>query len=112
MSKNLQFNTVLPVDLGADGERQFLDVRKPQARLNSGLTIPGAVWRHPFDAANWADEFEDGQVAIFCVHGHEVSKAVGGYLADKGIDVVLIEGGFESWREAGLPVVALENGDE
>ena len=112
MSKKLQFNIVLPADLGGDCERQFLDVRKPQARLKSGLTIPGAVWRHPFDALNWADEFAGGQVAIFCVHGHEVSKAVGGYLADLGIDVALIEGGFESWREAGLPVTALESGDE
>jgi len=112
MSKNRQFQFVQPADLEADFDRQFIDVRKPQARQNSGLTIPGALWRHPFDAINWAEEFAGGQVVIFCVHGHEVSKAVGGYLADLGVNVAVIEGGFESWREAGLPVVALGNGDE
>jgi thiosulfate sulfurtransferase len=93
------------------GEIIVLDVRKPAARSASGLAIPGALWRHPFDAANWVDEFKDMKVAVYCVHGHEVSQAVRGYLAEAGIDAVLLEGGFEAWSQAGLPVEPVADAD-
>lgn len=93
------------------GEITVLDVRKPAARSASGLAIPGALWRHPFDAANWADEFKGMKVAVYCVHGHEVSQAVRGYLADTGIDAMLLEGGFEAWKQSGLPVGPVADAD-
>lgn len=90
---------------------RVIDVRKPVARLASGQAIAGAVWRHPFDAMNWAGEFKGHRVAVYCVHGHEVSRAVRGYLADEGIEAVLVEGGFEAWVAAGLPVDRIGAGD-
>ncbi|KJS16641.1 MAG: hypothetical protein VR78_07200 [Hoeflea sp. BRH_c9] len=87
----------------------IIDVRKPAARAASGLAIPGALWRHPFDAANWADEFTGRQVAVYCVHGHEVSQAVRGFLTDLGMDAMSVEGGFEGWRQAGLPVEPVDD---
>jgi len=108
MSQIHNQTSVSPVCLkGLPGDFTILDVRKPVARATSGLAIPGALWRHPFDAANWADEFKAVRVVVYCVHGHEVSLAVRGYLSDVGIDAVIIEGGFEAWRQAGLPVEPL-----
>ena len=106
MSQFHNQTSIMPIDLAAmpGTAVTFVDVRKPPARTALGLSIAGAVWRHPFDAANWADEFRGGPVAVYCVHGHEVSQAVRGYLADQGIDAVIIKGGFEAWKQAGLPV--------
>jgi thiosulfate sulfurtransferase len=105
--------SVSPLDLVADGEAiVIVDVRKPAARAGSGLQISGATWRHPFDAANWADAFRGRRVAVYCVHGHEVSRAVRGFLEDCGVKARLIEGGFEAWRDAGLPVEPVGMSDD
>ena len=92
--------------LKAAPTRTWIDVRKPMARETSGEDMPGAVWRHPFEAAHWAPEFTGQRLVVFCVHGHEVSHAVAGFLRDEGFDVLVLEGGFEAWRTAGQSVVA------
>lgn len=112
MSQNHNQDSLSPVILAnAPDGWVVIDVRKPAARKASGSAMPGAVWRHPFDAANWADAFRGMRVAVYCVHGHEVSQAVRGYMADIGIEAVIVEGGFEAWKAAGLPVVAAERAD-
>lgn len=104
--------TVSPVELAMRGNQPvILDVRKPAARMASGLKIPGSLWRHPFDALTWAEEFKPGKAVVYCVQGHEVSMAVSGFLRDCGVDAAMLEGGFEAWRAAGLPVEPLERGD-
>lgn len=85
-------------------EYVVVDVRKDGARAQSGLTIAGARYRHPFDAQNWWTQFIGRRLVVFCVHGHEVSQAVCGFLCDNGIDAQCLEGGFEAWRAAGNPV--------
>ena len=112
MSQNHYLTSLSPVAL-ADSQDGWviIDVRKPIGRLASGSAIAGSVWRHPFDVLNWAGEFSGGRVALYCVHGHEVSQAVRGFLADMEIEAVIAEGGFEAWKTAGLPVAPLESAD-
>lgn len=85
----------------------IIDVRKEPARRVSMLTIPNAQHRRPFAADMWWPEFAGRSVVVFCVHGHEVSRAVAGFLRDNGVDAAFLEGGFEAWRESGLAVVAI-----
>lgn len=85
----------------------IIDVRKEPARLASGFTIPGSLRRKPFSADDWWPDFVGQHVAVFCVHGHEVSRSVRGFLADNGIAAVYLDGGFEAWRAAGLPVAPI-----
>ncbi|MBO6718768.1 MAG: hypothetical protein JJ913_12490 [Rhizobiaceae bacterium] len=82
----------------------FLDVRKEPARLESGETISGARRRLPGDVTQWREEFTGERVFVFCVHGHEVSQGVCDALLAIGCDAHFLEGGFEAWRAAGLPV--------
>lgn len=104
MSPNGNRNLVTATQLSSEtGASVIIDVRKPMARATSGMQIPGAVWRHPFNAANWVSEFEGKAVTVYCVHGHEVSRSVCGFLRDCGVDARMLEGGFEAWRIAGLP---------
>ena len=78
----------------------IIDVRKTPARQKSGFTMPGSVWRRPFLAENWWQQFAGQNVVVFCVHGHEVSKAVAGFLNDQGIEARFLQGGFESDRKS------------
>jgi thiosulfate sulfurtransferase len=89
----------------------LIDVRKTPARVKSGVTMPDAIWRRPFLAENWWQEFIGQNIVVFCVHGHEVSKAVAGFLVDQGIEARYLEGGFEAYRAAGGAVLAI-NGNE
>jgi len=82
----------------------LIDVRKQSARLASGFTIAGAVQRPPFAAESWRAEFKGQSVVVFCVHGHEVSRGVAGFLRDGGIDARILAGGFAAWCAAGKPV--------
>lgn len=112
MSQDHNQVSLSPVVLANSPDRWvIIDVRKPVARLASGSAIAGSVWRHPFDALNWVGEFSGNRVALYCVHGHEVSRAVRGFLADMGIEAVIVEGGFEAWKAAGLPVAPVESAD-
>jgi thiosulfate sulfurtransferase len=90
------------------GTFEIIDVRKEPARLRSKKTIPGARRERPFDAENWWPRHVGVPVVVFCVHGHEVSKAVCGFLADQGIDARYLEGGFEAYAAAGHPVTAID----
>jgi rhodanese-related sulfurtransferase len=94
------------------GDMRFtvLDVRKPGALRKSGQTIPGAAWHHPFAAAEWAGQFTGRSVVVFCVHGHEVSRAVAGFLRDEGCHARFLEGGFEGWLSAGGAFSQVEPG--
>lgn len=88
----------------------IFDVRKPEARRQSGYGIAGSTWHHPFDAATWVQQYRhrDECCVVYCVHGHEVSQAVAGFLRDNGIDAVFLEGGFEAWGVAGGKVERLD----
>ena len=92
--------------------RALVDVRKPMARAASGLLIPDVQWHHPFDAATWYTGYVGKSVVVFCVHGHEVSQAVAGYLRDEGVYALYMEGGFEAWQASGGPVERASENNE
>jgi Fe-Mn family superoxide dismutase len=100
--------TTTPTELSSNLHRTvIIDVRKAPARRSSMLTIPTARRRRPFSADTWWREFAGQSVVVFCVHGHEVSRAVAGFLADNGVDATILEGGFEAWRASGGAVEAI-----
>lgn len=109
LAKGFFMSNSIPISEAAAiiGSAMFLDVRKPHAHTDSGLSIPGSTWRHPFDALNWSSTLRNGPFIAYCVHGHEVSQSVAGFLRDCGHDCRFLEGGFEAWREAGLPVAGI-----
>ncbi|MEX0956552.1 MAG: rhodanese-like domain-containing protein [Rhizobiaceae bacterium] len=99
--------------LEAEHSMQFttlIDVRKEPARLESGLTIPGAQRRTHDTVMEWRGQFTGKSVVLFCVHGHEVSRNACAALVQNGVDARYLDGGFEAWRSAGLAVVPLEQG--
>ena len=90
-------NSIHPQEAFQSEESLILaDVRKENARTISGETIAGSIYRHPFDAYNWHRQFAGRKTAVFCVHGHQVSQTVCGYLRDMNIDASYIAGGFEA----------------
>ncbi len=88
----------------ADGQLQLLDLRKPAAARASGQWIAGAEIRDPFTFGH-DDPLtrSDRPIAVFCVHGHEVSRFGAAMLMLHGRTAWFIEGGFEALIAAGAP---------
>ncbi len=86
---------------------QLVDVRRRDAYEQSPHLMPGAVWRDPAKATQWVTEFDATRPLIAtCKAGHEMSQMVVAQLRVDGIDARVLEGGYEGWTKAGLPLVA------
>lgn len=87
----------------------IVDIRSQDARERDGA-IPGAhhvprtvlEWR--VASVNWRNGELDGRALVLvCDHGYS-SVFAAAALVELGRDAGDVEGGFEAWRAAGLPV--------
>jgi rhodanese-related sulfurtransferase len=80
----------------------IVDVRKAPAFAGDERMIAGAMRRPPDAVESWARDLPPGaEVAVYCVHGAEVSQGVAAALRGAGIAARHLEGGIEGWRRAG-----------
>ncbi len=86
---------------------QLIDVRRRDAYEASPHLLPGAVWHDAAKAKQWVTEFDVTRPIIAaCKAGHEMSQSTAAQLRADGIDARVLEGGYEGWTKAGLPLVA------
>lgn len=85
----------------------LLDVRKAPARRASGQGLAGAPWLDPMSLGHGHAATTGGPVAVFCVHGHEVSHFAVALLRLHGRDARLVQGGFEALVQAGATLEPL-----
>jgi rhodanese-related sulfurtransferase len=90
----------------------IVDIRAESQRARDGV-VPGAhyvprnvlEWRAD-PASDWRDPVvsdPDRQVIVMCNEGYQ-SSLVAATLKELGLDATDLEGGFQAWRRAGLPV--------
>jgi Fe-Mn family superoxide dismutase len=85
----------------------LFDVRRAGVFEQAGEIIPGAAWRDPVTVGKWARELpRDREVVVYCVHGHEVSRATALRLRSQGVDARFLRGGIDGWKAAGMPLAA------
>jgi len=86
----------------------LVDTRSGDEQREQRGVIPGAV-HHPLSVVLWRlDELpRDARVILICRHGRSSSLAAA-RLQELGFrDATDVEGGFEAWAAAGLPVDAV-----
>ena len=82
----------------------LLDVRRAGVFANATHMIPGARWHDPAAVATWAAGLPtDREVVVYCVHGHEVSRATALRLRATGVKARYLQGGIQGWQAAGPP---------
>lgn len=91
------------------GTLTLLDLRKPDALRKAGRGIAGALHRDPY-AFSHDDPLTHAKfpIAVFCVHGHEVSQYGCALLLLHGVDAVFVRGGFAALTAAGAAQEALK----
>ncbi|CCD87415.1 conserved hypothetical protein; putative thiosulfate sulfurtransferase (ChrB/GlpE-like) [Bradyrhizobium sp. ORS 285] len=86
----------------------LIDVRTKEDFAADPRLIPGAI-RHPaLEAAQWSAEFSGQSVIVICQRGAKLSHGAAAWLRVAKASAENLEGGFEAWKAAGLPLVAVE----
>lgn len=82
-----------------------IDVRRAGVYDAATTTLPSARWRDPAAIDTWAADLPSGDdVIVYCVYGHEVSRAAALRLRAAGIPARFLEGGLDGWAASGQPV--------
>lgn len=93
--------------INADEAVQIFDVRRRPIYEAANGVIPGAIWRDTFQVATWQSELDKSRpVVAACVHGHEMSQSAVTHLRSNGFNALALEGGYDAWIAAGLPLIA------
>ena len=94
--------------MGSKDAPMLFDVRKKPAFNESDGMLPGATWQDYETIASTIDLPLGALIIVYCVHGHEVSQTAASLLHEKGLNVRFLEGGYESYLEAGGMIVQKE----
>lgn len=87
------------------GDALVLDVRRAGVHAQAPTMIPGARWCDPAAVATWFREMPVGRdLVVYCVHGHEVSRATALRLRSAGLNARFLRGGLAAWQAAGRPL--------
>ena len=87
----------------------ILDVRIAEDIAADPRTLPGSVARDFRSVTEWAGDFTGQDVVVVCQRGLKLSEGVAAWLRHKGISAETLEGGFEGWAAAQLPLVKPEH---
>jgi Fe-Mn family superoxide dismutase len=89
----------------------LLDVRRSGVFEEAETMLPGASWRDPAQVGAWGPEWlVHGPVVVYCVHGHEVSRATALRLRAMGVPARYLAGGIEAWTGAGYALAPKRSG--
>jgi rhodanese-related sulfurtransferase len=77
-----------------------IDVRTDEDFAADPRLIPGAVRR------NHHDQFSGSSAVVVCQRGQKLSEGTAAWLRHVNVAAEALEGGFESWKAAKLPLVA------
>jgi rhodanese-related sulfurtransferase len=85
----------------------IIDVREDDALAADKRLIPASVHLPYATAERWASAYSGKTVAVSCQRGKKLAEGAAAWLRHYGASAEVVEGGFEAWRDAGLPLVPL-----
>ena len=89
----------------------LLDVRRASVFEQATQMMPGARWCDPATVGQWSIDLpRDQPVVVYCVYGHEVSRATVLRLRAAGLDARYLRGGLDGWQTAGQALVGRPGG--
>jgi rhodanese-related sulfurtransferase len=91
--------------IGTANAPALIDVRTDADFAEDPRMIPGAL-RRPYDtASDWAKAFANCSAIVICRKGQKFSEAAAAWLRHSGASAETLDGGFEAWKAAKLPMV-------
>ena len=91
--------------IGTANTPVLIDVRTDEDFAADPRLIPGAVRRSYLNAADWGGEFSDQSAIVVCLRGAKLAQGTAAWLRHANASAETLEGGFEGWKAAKLPLV-------
>mgnify|MGYP003571219026 CR=1 FL=1 len=91
--------------LGTAGAPRVIDARIEEDLAADPRRVPAALDRPGLAAAGWAGDFAGEEVVVYCERGLKISQGAAAWLRHSGARAMVLEGGFQGWISAGLPLV-------
>ncbi len=91
--------------VGTANAPALVDVRTDADFAEDPRTIPGALRCSSETVSDWARTFANRSVIVICRNGHKYSEGVAAWLRHSGVSAETLDGGFEAWKGAKLPLV-------
>jgi rhodanese-related sulfurtransferase len=91
--------------IGTANTLALIDVRTDEDFAADPRLIPGAIRRNPHEATEWGTEFAGRSAIVVCRRGHQLAQGTAAWLRHVHVRAEVLEGGFESWKAAKLPLV-------
>jgi rhodanese-related sulfurtransferase len=83
----------------------LVDVRTDEDLAIDPRLIPGSVHRPFAKAQEWAPQLNGHSAVVVCQKGQKLSQGVAAWLRHAGVPADFLEGGFESWKAARMPLL-------
>jgi rhodanese-related sulfurtransferase len=91
--------------IGTANTPALIDVRTDEDFAADPRLIPGAVRRSHEQAADWGEEFSGRPAIVVCLRGQKLAQGTAAWLRHLDVAAEALEGGFEGWKAAKLPLV-------
>src|SRR4051812_30555530 len=91
--------------IGTPDAPLILDVRLAEDRAADPRLLPAATLRSHADVADWAPGCIGRHVVVVCQRGMKLSQGTAAWARHEGARAEVLEGGFEAWAAAGLPLL-------
>lgn len=91
--------------VGTPNAPVLIDVRTDEDFTADPRLIPGALRRPHASTPDWVSGYAGRSAAVICQKGLKLSEGVAAWLRQAGAAAEVLEGGFEAWRAAKLPLV-------
>ena len=93
--------------IGTANAPVLIDVRTEEDFKADQRLIPGAVRRSHENVAEWATTVAGRSVIVICQKGRKLSEGTAAWLRQLGVPAETLDGGFEGWKAAKLPLVPI-----
>jgi rhodanese-related sulfurtransferase len=91
--------------IGTPKGPSLIDVRTDEDFSLSPSLIPGSLRRPHDQTSQWAGEFGGKPAVVVCQKGLKLSQGVAAWLRHSGVEADALEGGYEAWHSAKLPLL-------
>src|SRR3954452_13865191 len=94
--------------IGTANMPALIDVRTDADFAADPRLIPGTVRRSHEDAGRWGEEFSGRKAIVSCLRGAKLAQGTAAWLRHLDVPAETLDGGFEAWKAANLPLVPTE----
>lgn len=91
--------------IGTANAPVLIDVRTDEDFAADRRLIPGSIKLSHESVAEWGGDFAGRRAIVSCFRGEKLAQGTAAWLRQLGAEAETLEGGFEGWKAAKLPLL-------